>query len=63
VAERIGRIEEVDSDADGGRTSVLRRVRAVLLLLVMVIVLGLLAAGTLAVVVLGLATFFDQALE
>jgi hypothetical protein len=63
VAERIGRIDEVDSDADGGRTSVLRRVRAVLLLLVMVIVLGLLAAGTLAVVVLGLATFIDQALE
>lgn len=53
------RIEEVDDD----RTSVLQRVRAVAGLVVMVFVLGVLAAAALGVVVVGLAAFIDQALE
>lgn len=53
------RFEEVDED----RTSVLQRVRAVVGLGVMVVVLGVLAAATLGVVVVGLVAFVDQALE
>lgn len=59
MAERIGRIDGVDDD----RTSLLRRLRAVVLLLVMVVVIGVVLAGTFGVIVVGLASFIDQALE
>ncbi len=53
------RFEQVDEELVSG----LQRARAVVGLVVMVVVLGALAAAALGVVVVGLAAFIDQALE
>jgi hypothetical protein len=48
---------------DDERTSALRRIRSVVLLLLFVVVLGAVVAGTLGVIVIAVASFVDQALE
>jgi hypothetical protein len=53
------RTEPIDEE----RTSGLRRLRSVVLLIVLVVVLGALVASALGVIVIALASFIDQALE
>lgn len=48
---------------DDDRTNPLQRIRAILGIAVLVVVLGVATAGTIGIVVLGVASFVDQALE
>ena len=59
AAQRIGRAEDEVAE----RTTWGRRVRSTGLLIVLVLVLGALAAGLIGVVVVGLASVIDHALE
>ena len=56
------RIDEVE-DGLAERTSWGRRVRSTVLLVLLVLVIGALAAGVIGVVVVGLASVVDHALE
>jgi hypothetical protein len=59
AAQRIGQA----GDGVAERTTWGRRVRSTVLLVVLVVLLGVLAAGVVAVVVVGLASVIDHALE
>jgi hypothetical protein len=59
AAQQIGRADDEIAE----RTSWGRRVRSTVLLVVLVLVLGALAAGVIGVVVVGLASVIDHALE
>ena len=59
AAQRIGQVE----DGIAERTTWGRRVRSTVLLVVLVLLLGALAAGVIGVLVVGLASVIDHALE